>query len=254
MTGLLRLLKPFLLRIGLVLLAWQAVFSLLLTNTLLFPSPLSVLSRFFELLFGMQILGSLLSTLFKLGVSLSVGSVFGILLGVALAHWTLLYETVFPIADFFRSIPATALFPLFLLVFGLGDVTNIALSAWVCILYLSLPVSKGLRETKETSLAIAIVFKKSNLDILFKVKLMEALPALFIGLRTVASLTLVLIIVTEMFIGASSGLGKELIDASYTYDIPKLYAIIMIVGIIGYSLNLLVSEIEKKTIHWHTKQ
>ena len=64
------------------------------------------------------------------------------------------------------------------------------------------------------------------------------------------SLSLVIIIVTEMFIGARSGLGKIIIDAQITYEIPTMYAVILIAGILGYSLNALVLTLEKKLLHW----
>ncbi|MBU0635588.1 hypothetical protein KKE06_01025 [Candidatus Micrarchaeota archaeon] len=79
------------------------------------------------------------------------------------------------------------------------------------------------------------------------------MPMVFLGFRTAVSLTVVLVIVTEMFIGTQQGLGKALIDASYVYDIPKLYAGIILVGLVGYLLNLFVSQSEKRFVHWHGK-
>ncbi|MBI5635516.1 ABC transporter permease subunit, partial [Candidatus Micrarchaeota archaeon] len=153
----------------------------------------------------------------------------------------------------FRSIPATALFPLFLLLFGPGDPTNTALATWVCALYLSLHVSKALRSTSEAALLTAKSLKKDNWSVFFHVRLKEGLPMIFLGLRTAVSLTVVVVIVAEMFVGTSRGLGKVLIDSAYTYEIPKLYAGILLVGIIGYLLNYLVIFLERRIVHWHAK-
>jgi NitT/TauT family transport system permease protein len=234
-----------------ILAAWGAVS--VVYDSLLMPNPVDVLVRLVGLFSGMEIIGDLTSTLLKILISLAIGSLSGLLIGIVISRWDWTYDSVSPILDFSRSIPATALFPLFLLAFGAGDPTSIALATWICAIYLSLHVSKGLRKTDETSLMVAKSLKKSDLDILIHVRFMAALPIVFVGFRTAVSLTVVIVIVTEMFVGTESGLGKALIDASYVYDIPKLYAVILIVGIIGYMLNFLVARIEEKIVHWHGK-
>lgn len=232
---------------------WHAIFLIGIVDSFLFPSPVSILLTFGDFGFWQQILPELSSSLFKLFFAILIGSFFGVFLGIILSKWNTVHDMAFPVADFFRSIPATALFPLFMLFFGIGELTIIALSAWVCTLYLSLHVSKGLKNTRQSSIAIAKVFKKSDFEILLHVKLREALPIIFVGFRTITSLTLVLVIVTEMFVGTNHGLGKAIIDSAYTYSIPKLYAIIFMIGIIGYLMNLLISIAEKKIVHWHEK-
>ncbi len=241
------------LAIPILLIIWKIVSVTGIFDPFLFPSPVSVLNSLYEQFFTLAIIPDLTSTLTKIVIALAVGSFLGFLLGVLLAKQDSVYHAVSPLLDFFRSIPATALFPLFLLIFGSGDPTNIALATWICALYLSLHVAKGLRSTSETSLLIAKSLQKSQLETFLHVRLREALPFVFVGLRTAASLTVVVIIVTEMFVGTTKGLGKSLIDAAYTYEIPKLYAGILLVGIIGYLLNYVIIKTEKTIIHWHGK-
>jgi NitT/TauT family transport system permease protein len=62
-----------------------------------------------------------------------------------------------------------------------------------------------------------------------------------------------MIIITEMFIGTSFGLGKRIIDAQYIYNIREMYAVIFISGIIGYLLNAAIASLEKRLIHWAGK-
>jgi len=79
------------------------------------------------------------------------------------------------------------------------------------------------------------------------------LPQTVIGLRSAVSFSLVIIIVTEMFIGTDSGLGRKIIDSQITYEIPTMYATILLTGIIGYLFNLLFSVAEKRFLHWSGK-
>ena len=236
-----------------LLFLWQLTYSFSLLDSFLFPSPITVLTAFAGFFSTLSILPDLLSTLWKIFAAITIGCLTGFLVGTILSKWDFLYASSSPLLDFFRSIPATALFPLFLLLFGPGDSTNVALATWVCALYLSLHVSKALRSTSEAALLTASSLKKSVFDTFLHVKLREGLPMIFLGLRTAVSLTVVVVIVAEMFVGTTRGLGKVLIDSAYTYEIPKLYAGILLVGIIGYLLNYLVIYSEKKIVHWHGK-
>jgi len=100
---------------------------------------------------------------------------------------------------------------------------------------------------------MAKTLKKTEWEILYHVRFKEALPLIFVGLRTAISLTVIVVVVIEMFVGTHIGIGKMLIDASYTYNIPKLYAGTLLIGIVGYLLNLSIIRIEKKVVHWHGK-
>lgn len=242
----------FLLPAALLFAIWSAITQLKWFDSFLFPEPFSVLAQFAGL-FTQNYIEDILNTLFKIGIATTLGSAIGFLIGIALYRTDWLYEAVSPLLDFFRSIPATALFPLFLLFFGIGDPANIALATWICALYLSLHVSKGLRSTNETSLLMARSLKKNEWEILYHIRFQEALPIIFVGLRTAISLTVVVIVVTEMFVGTTSGIGHMLIDFSYTYQIPQLYAGILLIGVIGYLLNLAVIRTERAVVHWQGK-
>lgn len=235
-----------------ILLVWWVVFALNWFDAFLFPNPSEVLVSFGNL-WNTKNAVDIVSTVFKIGVSVLAGFGIGFIIGVILYRFEWLYDSVSPLLDFFRSIPATALFPLFLLFFGIGDPTNIALAVWICALYLSLHVSKGLRGTTDAAVTMAKALKKTEWQILWHVRFKEALPIVFVGLRTAVSLTIVVVIVTEMFVGTRFGIGKMLIDASYTYNIPQLYAGILLIGLIGYALNLGIIRLEQRIVHWHGK-
>ena len=85
------------------------------------------------------------------------------------------------------------------------------------------------------------------------VLLMESLPQTFIGLRSGISISLVIVIVAEMFIGTEQGLGKRIIDAQQILNVKDMYASILVTGILGYFLNMLFLLVEKRFIHWSGK-
>ncbi len=78
----------------------------------------------------------------------------------------------------------------------------------------------------------------------------ESLPQTIVGFRMAVSLSLVVIIVTEMFIGTNVGIGQRIIDFQYTYDVKGMYAVILLAGLIGYLCNVSFVLVEKRFTHW----
>jgi len=81
---------------------------------------------------------------------------------------------------------------------------------------------------------------------------MDALPQIFIGLRTSLSFSVIVIVATEMFIG-NYGIGRRIYDAQLTYRVSEMYSYIIYAGLLGYSLNKGFVFIEKRFIHWSGK-
>jgi ABC-type nitrate/sulfonate/bicarbonate transport system permease component len=93
----------------------------------------------------------------------------------------------------------------------------------------------------------------SSLRVFRDVMFFESLPQTFVGLRMAASVALVVIIVAEMFIGSSDGLGRRIIDSQQVFDLQQMYASIIASGVMGYGMNLFFLAIEKWLVHWSGK-
>jgi ABC-type nitrate/sulfonate/bicarbonate transport system permease component len=83
-----------------------------------------------------------------------------------------------------------------------------------------------------------------------RLMLLESLPQTFVGLRNGVSLALVIIVVAEMFIGSTDGLGQRVFEAQQLFDVPGMHAAIFAAGALGYTLNLLFLLIERRFVHW----
>lgn len=79
---------------------------------------------------------------------------------------------------------------------------------------------------------------------------MDALPQIVIGLKVGLSLSLIAVVVSEMFIGSNTGLGQKIYDSYLTYEIAYLYAWLIVTGMAGYLLNKLFSLVERRVVHW----
>ena len=134
--------------------------------------------------------------------STAIAAVIAIPLGILLGSSEKLYRSVEFLIDFFRSTPASAMFPLFLVLFGVGDRTKISVAAFGAGLVILFNVAYGVMNARKTRLLAARVMGASRLRVLFDVMLLESLPQTFVGLRNGVSLALVIIVVAEMFIGS----------------------------------------------------
>ena len=100
---------------------------------------------------------------------------------------------------------------------------------------------------------MAKALKASRWQTFSKVVFPAALPEISAGLRVSLSIGLIVTIGSEMILGANFGLGKRVLDASMVYNMSEMYAIIILVGLLGYFSNKLFVLIEEKVIHWRGK-
>src|SRR6202453_4209718 len=129
----------------------------------------------------------------------AIAAVIAIPLGIVLGSSERIYRSLEFVIDFFRSTPASAMFPLFLVLFGVGDETKIAVAAFGAILVILFNVAYGVMNARKTRLLAARVMGASKMRVLFDVYLWEALPQTFIGLRSGGSPALVVVVVAGWF-------------------------------------------------------
>jgi len=238
---------------AILILLWTVVTSFHIVDVFFLPSPLTIIKKLVDLFVSGSIVSDIGLTLGRVAVSFSLSAVIGIPLGLYLGKTEKVYHSVEFLVDFFRSTPVTAQFPLFLLIFGVSDLSKIMATTFSCTLLVILSCAYGIMHAKKSRILAARIMGASEAYIFRHVLIWESLPQIFIALRTILSWALIIIIITEMFIGTNVGLGRRIIDAQMTYEISTMYAVILLTGIIGYVLNLLFTIIEKRFLHWSGK-
>ncbi len=225
---------------------------LTLVNAALLPSLISVLRRFADLIGSGSIFADLGATVLRWLTGFSLGVFTGVLTGLILGLSPALMRTMqFPI-EFFRAMPVTAIFPLFLIVFGIGDSSKIAMAFTPTFLLMTVNTSYGVTLAETLRRKMARVFGASSIQIFFRIVTMDALPQIFVGLRLSLSLSLVVTVVSEMFIGTDFGLGQRVYDSYLTNSVTTLYALLIALGLLGYFANQLMMFLERKAVFWKT--
>lgn len=245
-------LPPILGALGFIAVWWAAVL-LRVADPVLLPSPAETLRDTIEGFRNGPLLFDTWRTVWRTVQSFLIATAIGVPLGVALGARERVYRAVEFVVDFFRSTPASALFPLFLILFGVGEGTKIAVAAFGAALVILFNAAYGVMNARPTRVLAARVMGASEARILWDVMLWEAMPQILVGMRSGISLALVIIVVAEMFIGSTDGLGQRVIVAQMLFETGLMYGVIFIAGALGYSLNLLFLMMEKKVVHWAGK-
>jgi NitT/TauT family transport system permease protein len=219
----------------------------------LLPDPVSTLASLWGSVADGSIVGDFMGTLNRTLAAFAVAALLGVPVGIVLGSDVRIYRAFEFAIDFFRSTPATAMFPLFLLIFGIGEESKVgvaAFSAWLVIVF---NVAYGVMNARPTRILAARVMGASRGRIFRDVMFYESLPQTCVGLRLGVSYALVVIIVAEMFIGAANGMGRRIIDAQQVFDLRQMYASIIATGCLGYGLNAVFLRLERRFVHWSGK-
>ncbi|MEZ4806123.1 MAG: ABC transporter permease subunit [Flavobacteriales bacterium] len=142
---------------------------------------------------------------------LILSAICGIPLGLFLGYVGKAYRHVALPLDIIRSIPSATLFPIFILAFGIGNASKVAVVFYGCFFLVVMAAVYGGRGTSDRPKRILMIhsLRATPFQVFRYVVLPDALPNILSGLRIAASIAFVLVVVTEMFLGANSGLGKR---------------------------------------------
>ena len=168
-----------------------------------------------------------------------IGSLLGAGIGLALCHWALLRRVAFPYVVAFQALPKVALAPLSVVWFGFGIEGKVLITAVIAFFPVLVNVMAGYDSVEPERIDLARSCHASTRHILTKIIIPSLLPYLFAGLSTASVLAVLGAIVGE-YVGASAGLGMLLMQYNQALEIAPLFAVIIILGLIGCILNYLV--------------
>jgi sulfonate transport system permease protein len=192
----------------------------------------------------------LLPSLINLSIGYALAVVLGIAAGVVLGLLPALYRAVEPELEFLRAVPAVAILPVAIIAIGLGDDMRVAVIAFGALWPVLVNTIAGIRSTDPVVKDVSSAFRLTPWTRLFAVRLPSAAPQIFAGARTALSVAIVLIVVSEMS-GAYRGIGNFLLTAQRNFAITDMWSAMVILGLLGYILNLLFRFVEAHALRWH---
>jgi ABC-type nitrate/sulfonate/bicarbonate transport system permease component len=223
-----------------------------------FPTPVQILAECKRLWFTTDsgsfgladtVFEDILPSLERLLTSWAIAIVLGVAIGTALGRSRTGMQYVGPLLAFFRTLPSPALVPVFIILFGLDDTMGKALIVFGCIWPILMNTVDGVRSVDSVKTETARSFRTPRTQWVTMVVLPAALPKIFAGLRLSLSIAVILMVISEM-VGVTNGIGYQLIYAQSQFDITTLWSWMVLLGILGYGLNLALLAVERRALRW----
>lgn len=220
-------------------------------STSVFYPPLSTIGQAFaDTWLPERLASDLVPSLVRLAIGFAAAAVLGIVIGLALGRAQLLASLCRPILEFFRFIPPPVTAPIFVVIFGIGDVTKVLFIVFGATWPILMNAMDGARAVDSVQLDAASVMGFSRWQRFRQVIWPASLPRIFTGLRNGLAVAVIVMVVGEM-LGSTNGVGYLVLEAQRTFQVPQMWAGMLMLGIIGYLLNLLFLAVERRTLYWY---
>jgi ABC-type nitrate/sulfonate/bicarbonate transport system permease component len=233
-----------------VLALWQLVVGIGLLNQDHIPTMTATLSELGELLGESSFWSAVGSTLEGWALGLGIAATLAIPLGILVGSSPVVYRSVRFVVEFLRPIPSVALVPLAVLIYGVGLESKVFLAAFASFWPLFVQTLYGVQDVDPVATDTARSFGLGRFERLWRIKLPSAVPYIATGVRISSAVALILAVTAEIVIG-SAGLGREINVARSSGAIELMYALIITTGLLGYLLNILTTQAERRVLHWH---
>jgi ABC-type nitrate/sulfonate/bicarbonate transport system permease component len=193
-----------------------------------------------------DVIPSLLRLLGGWALAVLVGVPFGILIGRSRS----LSDFLNPALQFLRAIPGPALIPVFIILLGTESTMRVTLIAFGCVWPILLNTIEGTRTVDPVQLDTVKAFRIPRHARLWRIVLPAAMPKIFAGMRVSLSLAVILMVVSELA-ASTSGIGYRIQNAQIMFLLTDMWCGIVLLALIGYTLNWLFLKFEKRVLGWH---
>lgn len=234
----------------LFLILWEVAPKVGLVDAQFIPSISKILATFQSMIpegkLPIHVFLSLRRALLGFGAAILIALPLGFMLG----GWFKRFEEYLsPLLGVLSKINPFSMFPIFILFFGIGELTKVVIILWVCIWPILFGTINGVRNIDPLLIKAALAMGTSKVGLFRKVVLMGAAPNIFAGIKQGAGSSFFMLIAAEM-IGSTAGLGFLVLNSQINYQIPRLYVAVVIIAILGLLINFLLERLEKKVLHW----
>ena len=232
--------------VGLLLL-WQLIVDGFRVPTYIAPSPVEVLEVFAKE--GEILWINFWPTAMEAAAGFALGNGIAVLLAVWFVHSQLAERAFYPIAVFVNTIPIIAIAPILVLMLGNGYEPKIVIAALICFFPTLVNMVRGLKSVSPQMLDLMRVLSANQAEVLWKIRLQSSLPFLFAALK-IASTTSVIGAIVGEWIGSNYGLGSLIIEATYNFRAPLLYATVILgagMAVVAFTATTIV---ERRVLKW----
>jgi NitT/TauT family transport system permease protein len=221
-------------------------------SQLFFPPPSTILLTLARLVRTGALWPALGSTLTRLAAGVVIGGGAGLLLGWLMGTSRPVRIALDPLVAALHPLPKLAIFPIFLILLGIGEASKVALLATVAFFPLLINTLAGVQQIDRTYWEAAVNYGATGSKLLRRVILPGSLPMALVGLRLAVNSGLVVAIAVEM-LSAQQGLGAQVWLAWQTLRLQELYAILVVIALLGLGFNAWLTAITARLAPWRNE-
>lgn len=231
------------------LILWQVGSTQGWLNATVFPPLHLIFGALWDGLASGALIDDIAISLQRSGLAFAAAVGLGIPLGLFMGQIRAVEQALDPILQFFRQTSALALYPVFILLLGLGEASKVFVIFWATLFPILLATIGGVKEVDRKLIEMARTYGAPRRTVFLRVVLPASIPSVFVGLRLSATTALLLLIAAEM-IGANRGLGFQVMNAQYNFQIPLMFAAIFLLALLGLAANFTLVTLQRRLCRW----
>jgi ABC-type nitrate/sulfonate/bicarbonate transport system permease component len=244
-AGALRRAYPLLIVLG----AWELAARAGLVRPLFLPDLGTILAQFWALLSNGEIVQPLAVSLFRAFAGLALAVALGVLTGLMMARSRLAHWALDPLVSLVFPAPKIAFVPIFILWFGIEDLSKILLVAFTCVFPMIVATHHGAMAVSRTVIWSAQAMGTPERKLIYRIILPAALPSIFSGMRVTLPVALIIGFTAEMIAGGG-GVGSALMFAQRFFETPTVFVYIIVMLTTGFVFDLLMLRLRARLIPW----
>jgi NitT/TauT family transport system permease protein len=234
-----------------VLVIWEILSRTNTIDPLFWPAPSTLWDTTVELFTEKDLLGDIGISLYRIIMGFVLGTIPGIVFGLAMGLFWPVRVFLMPIASAIYAVPKIAILPLVIIAFGIGELSKIMIVAISIFFLVALNTMSGVLSIDTQYRDVARNLGASKWELFWTVALPGSLPSIFTGMRLSLGFALVVIVGTE-FLAADKGIGFMIWQSYQTLRIKQMFVGLVITGIMGWALTLVVDALERVVVPWRS--
>jgi NitT/TauT family transport system permease protein len=231
------------------MLCWQLAAQFGLIDVRFFPAPSSIFAKLFELTVSGELMVHLIASSQRLALGILVGGIPALFLGLAMGLSRRLRAVINPLIAATYPIPKSAILPLLLLIFGLGEASKVAMVALGMFYPVLINTVAGVATIDRIYLDVGHNYGANRWQIFRTVALPGALPSIMAGIKLGVGMGLILIAIAEM-IGAKTGIGYMIWNAWQILTVDTMYVGLLVIALLGFVFSVALDALEKRLVPW----
>ena len=229
-----------------LLLLWQLAVMVFHIESFVLPTPLEAIYQIYVNRYALMVHG--LATLGTTLAGFAIAVVFGLLLGILVGSFRLAYVSLYPVLIGFNSVPKAALVPILVIWFGVGTIPAVLAAFLLSFFPVLVNVATGFATIEPELLDVLRVLGATRRDMIVKIGIPRSLPYFFASLKIAITLSFVGSVIAEIIAG-NNGIGNVMLIASSNFNVPLVFAALLVVGIMGVSMYALFAFLELGSHH-----